>query len=88
MAVFGDLPFEGFHSLLPHVYLSLQVVRVCLQALNGLHGLFESFTHDLLFLLSLERFLVFLASNIPPDCSLRSKLCQFFVLRHTPTLAD
>lgn len=79
MAVFGHLSFKHFHTLLQHLNLPIQIFCVRLQALNCPHGLFKRFLYGLLLLLKLENLLVFFERDLPPDCSLRSELVQFFL---------
>lgn len=48
MAVFGELPFERFDTLLQHINLSFQCFGMFLQPLNRLDRFLESITDGLL----------------------------------------
>jgi hypothetical protein len=59
MAVFSELPLQGFDALLQTFDLSFELFGVFSQRVNGHDGLFEPFTQVLICLAGLLQFFVF-----------------------------
>ncbi len=74
VAIFGLLSRQRFHPVVEHRDLPLQVLRVLLQASDGLDGFCQRFTQDLFLLLKKLHFLVFFVSEVSPGFQFRLKL--------------
>ena len=88
MAIFGQLPFEGFDVLLLRGDQPLEVVDTLVQGLQGHNGLLEPFAQVLIRLAGLLQFVVFALQRFTQGCLLGSQLFQFVVFAHAATLAD
>ena len=102
MAILCLQPFKHFHALLLGDDQPFEGFDVSLQVLNRLDGFFESFTQVVirfagllqlfvfalqLFVLALQ-FFIFTLQHSAQSPILGSELLEFFILRHTATLAD
>jgi hypothetical protein len=88
MAIFGLLPFEGFHALLQSVNQPFEDFDALLLRTNGDDGLFEPFAQVLIRLVRLFQLCVFVLQRFAQGPILMSELFEFFILRHAPTVAN
>ena len=88
MAIFGLVPFEGFHALLQSVNQPFEDFDALLLRTNGDDGLFEPFAQVLIRLVRLFHLCVFVLQRFAQCPILLSELCEFFILCHAATLPN